>query len=178
MNRRELLLTTLAGLPAVARAAKLPRPAPALSFISHTGQKIDLAAYKGKVVVLEWLLTTCPHCQESSTLMSKLQSEYGGKGFQALGVAIDEGAGLRLPDYIKNYAKNFPVGVLHHNVASDFLQIPIMSRMLMPQIVLIDRSGVIQEQYAGDASWHKDAEKNIRAFVAKHSAAAPARRKK
>ena len=37
---------------------------------------------------------TCPHCQAASKLMTKLQEEYGPRGFQAIDVAInglDEG---------------------------------------------------------------------------------------
>lgn len=179
MNRRTLLAAPLAGLIQRALAAQLPRPAPPLKFISHLGQQIDLASYKGKVVLLEWLMTTCPHCQESSLLLSKLQTEYAAKGVQVLGVAIDAGAGQKLPDYVRRFATTFPVGVLPHTVATDFLQASIMAPLMMPQMVIIDRQGVIREQYAGDDKWHLQAEKNLRTSIAKYaaqSAVAPAKR--
>ena len=170
MNRRNLIFAGLAGLSTRAFGAVLPRPAPPLKFISHRGEQIDLANYKGKVVLLEWLLTTCPHCQTSSTLLSKLQKEFGAKGVQALGIAIDDYAGPKLPDYVNRYAKGFPVGALPHRVATGFLQASIMQPLMMPQMVIIDKQGMIREQYAGDNAWHFKAEANLRASIAKYLA--------
>lgn len=170
MNRRNLLFAGIAGLSTRAFGAEVPRPAPPLKFISHTGQQIELAAYKGKVVLLEWLLTTCPHCQESSTLLSKLQREFGAKGVQALGIAIDDNAGPKLPEYVGKYAMGFPVGALPHRIATSFLQASIMQPLMMPQLVVIDRQGMIREQHAGNDPWHNNAEKNLRASLAKYLA--------
>ena len=150
--------------------AQIPRPAMPLKFISHVGQQIDLALYKGKVVLLEWLLTTCPHCQDSSRILSKLQTEYAAKGLQVLGVAIDEGAGLRLPEYVLKYATTFPVGVLPHTVATGFLQASVMEPLMMPQLVVIDRQGIIREQHGGNDPWHQNADKNLRASLPKYFA--------
>lgn len=170
MNRRNLLFAGLAGLSTRAFGAEIPRPAPPLKFISHRGEQIDLANYKGKVVLLEWLLTTCPHCQTSSTLLSKLQKEFGAKGVQALGIAIDDNAGPKLPDYVSKYATGFPVGALPHRLATSFLQASIMQPLMMPQLVIIDRMGMIREQYGGNDPWHTNMEKNLRASVAKYLA--------
>jgi len=178
VNRRNLLFAGLAGLSTRAFGAQIPRPAPALKFISHSGQQIDLANYKGKVVLLEWLLTTCPHCQESSRILSKLQTEYAARGVQALGIAIDESAGFKLPDYVRNYARTFPVGALPHRLATGFLQASVMEPLMMPQMVIIDRLGMIREQYGGSDPWHQNAEKNLRAAITKYLAQAGAAPKK
>lgn len=178
MNRRNLLFAGLASLSTRAFGAQIPRPAPALKFISHTGQQIDLASYKGKVVLLEWLLTTCPHCQTTSRILSKLQAEYAARGVQVLGVAIDENAGAKLADYVRGYVSGFPVGALPHRVATGFLQASVMEPMMMPQMVIIDRMGMIREQYGGNDPWHQNAEKNLRAALAKYLAAGGAAAKK
>lgn len=170
MNRRNLLFAGFAGLTARAFGAQLPRQAPPLKFISHRGEQIDLANYKGKVVLLEWLLTTCPHCQTSSTLLSKLQREFGAKGVQALGIAIDDNPGPKLPEYTSKFATGFPVGALPHRIATSFLQASIMQPLMMPQIVIIDRMGMIREQYGGNDPWHNGAEKNLRASIARYLA--------
>src|SRR5580658_9411893 len=75
---------------AVFAASPVPRPAPPLNFVDSTGKYISLANYKGKVVVVQFLLTTCPHCQRFSQLLDRLQAEYGPKGFQAIGAAVNE----------------------------------------------------------------------------------------
>lgn len=178
MNRRNLLFAGLAGLSTKAFGAQIPRAAPALKFISHTGQQIDLASYKGKVVLLEWLLTTCPHCQTTSRILSKIQAEYAAQGVQVLGVAIDENAGAKLADYVRSYVSGFPVGALPHRIATNFLQASVMEPLMMPQMVIIDRMGMIREQYGGSDPWHQNAEKNLRAALPKYLPASGATPKK
>jgi cytochrome oxidase Cu insertion factor (SCO1/SenC/PrrC family) len=67
--------------------AEIPRQAPEYAFTLPGGKQDLLSNYKGKVIALEFLFTTCPHCQTSARTLSKLQGEFGAKGFQALGVA-------------------------------------------------------------------------------------------
>lgn len=168
MTRRELL-TAIAATGAVlpAAAQQVPRPAPEIEFTSHTGQQIKLSSLKGKVVAVEVLLTTCPGCQRSAGALSRLQKELGPKGFQVLGLAIDQNAGARLPEFTQRYATSFPVGVYPQEKAFGFLQHSIMSRVLMPQVAFVDRNGQIREQHGGDAAFFKEEEKNMRAVIVK-----------
>src|SRR5262249_48230061 len=46
----------------LAAAAPVPRPAPAFTFAEPAGKQTPLASLQGKVVVIEFLLTRCPHC--------------------------------------------------------------------------------------------------------------------
>ncbi len=145
--------------------ADLPRSAPPMTFKMPAGGVIDLAHYRGKVVALEFLITTCPHCQKCSQILQKMQDEYGPKGFQALGVATNEMSHMLVPDYVKNFALRFPVGFAPREQAHEFLQIPTMLNMYVPQLVFIDRNGMIQSQFAGGTDFFKEEEKNIRAKV-------------
>src|SRR3954453_9032795 len=65
------------------------RKAPELPFnLPQEGQKL-FSSYLGKVVSLEFILTTCDPCQAASILMTKLQEEYGPQGFHVMSVAIN-----------------------------------------------------------------------------------------
>ena len=149
----------------VLQGADLPRPAPAMTFKMPSGGVIDLAQYKGKVVALEFLITTCPHCQKCSQVLQKMQDEYGPKGFQALGVATNEMAQMLVPDYVKNFALRFPVGFAPREQAHEFLQHPLMLIMYVPQLVFIDRKGTIQAQYAGGSDFFKEEESSVRGKI-------------
>jgi peroxiredoxin len=166
---RKLRLALLGLCAAVAApCADLPRPAPALEFISHEGARINLAGYRGKVVIVEFLLTYCSTCQESARTLSKLQSEYGPKGFQALGVATNDNAALGMREFLQKGAVNFPVGIRKHDYAVEFLQWPAVVRMTMPQIAIIDRRGQIREQHNPmEYAWWGQKEKNLRALIEK-----------
>ncbi len=144
-------------------AADLPRQAPDFKFKMPNGQEASLGQYKGKVVALEFLLTTCPHCQQTSMLMERLQKEYGPRGFQALGVAINDPSGALVRQYIQQYRLTYPVGFsTNRDAVVGFLQHPVMMSLMMPQLVFIDRNGNIQAQYAGTDDFFKNEEKNVR----------------
>ncbi len=145
---RSLALTTaLLTLGATAfAAAPIPRPAAPLDIVDSTGKHFVLSNYKGKVVVVQFLLTTCPHCQAFSQLLDKLQAEYGPKGFQAVGAAVNEATPEMAKDYHDHYAQAFPVGPLNHDVVYTFMGMSIMERPGFPQIAVIDRKGQVREQ--------------------------------
>src|SRR5688500_1177909 len=130
-------------------AADIPRPVPATTFRTPNGGVIDLAQYKGKVVALEFLITTCPHCQKCSVVMQKLYKELGPKGFQPVGIATNEMAHMLVPDYVKKFALTFPVGFTEYKTAVDWLQHPPMLTMYMPQVVMIDKKGIIRMHHPG-----------------------------
>jgi cytochrome oxidase Cu insertion factor (SCO1/SenC/PrrC family) len=128
-------------------AAPVPRPAAALTFSEPSGKTTMVASLKGKVVVIQFLLTTCPHCQNFSRVLTKLTNEFGPK-IQAVGVAFDQEDAKRVPDYIKTVGTNFLVGSVTDKAAQGFMGISVMDypRMLVPQVVVIDKKGVIRSQ--------------------------------
>lgn len=146
-------------------AAEVPRPAMELIVDLPNGTKLPLSKYRGKVVAVEVLLTGCSHCQHASRTMSKLQAEYGSKGFQAIGGAINDDAAKELAGFIKQNSVNYPVGILDREKAYLFLQQSVMMSMPMPQLVFIDRKGIIRAQYGGTSPFFQDEERNMRAQI-------------
>ena len=66
---------------AAANAAEIGKEAPAFTATNVKNEKVSLADYKGKVVVLEWVNFGCPFVVKhySSKNMQKLQSDYTSK---------------------------------------------------------------------------------------------------
>ena len=85
MIRRLFFVAALCALAAFATET-LPRKAPEFVIKLPNGPQKLLSQYRGKVVVLEFLITTCPHCKDTSRLMSKLQTEYGPRGLVCVGI--------------------------------------------------------------------------------------------
>jgi thiol-disulfide isomerase/thioredoxin len=147
-----LLVVTLGitlGRPAQA-AAPVPRPSKEFTVVTPQGQQILFSSLKGKVAVVQFLFTWCPHCQAFSKVLTQLNTEYSARGFQALGVAFDDDDGkLPLKDKVVAYTKEnagFPVGVSNRSTVLSYLGISELERIGVPQIVVIDRKGVIREQ--------------------------------
>lgn len=129
------------------------RPAPDLTFKLPGGEQKKLADYRGKVVALEFILTTCSHCQAASRVLSKLSDELGPKGFQAIAVAINTSDEAAIKQFVATQQATFPVGWINFGPiganAQAMMQYMGMSpndRPLMPQQLLIDRAGNVRYQ--------------------------------
>lgn len=164
MEKHILLAIALASGVVAASAAQIPRPAPELTINGSSGQTFQLSQFKGKVVVVEILSTTCSHCQNSARVLSKVNAELGAKGFQPVGMAINDNPNVG--EFIRSFGVNFPVGVGKRDDAFAFLQHSVMSSFYFPQMVFIDRKGMIRAQYGGnDAFVQNNEEANVRNMV-------------
>jgi len=141
-------------------AAGAVRKAPELAFtVPGEGQKL-LSAYRGKVIALEFIATTCPHCQAASHVMTQYQQELGVRGFQAIDIAINaldtspdpNSANSIVSNFIRDYQVGFPVGWVTRDQFMAFMGFSVLDRVVVPQLVLIDRKGMIHyETPAGDS---------------------------
>jgi thiol-disulfide isomerase/thioredoxin len=166
--RSLLVCSTLGVLGAIAfAAAPIPRPAPQLEIVDSAGKHL-LAGYKGKVVVVQFLLTTCQHCQAYSQLLNKIQAEYGPRGFQALGAA-HEATPETARDYGAQFAPGFPVGPLAREPLLSFMGLSVVDRFGFPQIAVIDRKGQVREQTSSDMNERQPLqdEAHLRAVIEK-----------
>ncbi len=150
------LLTTLAAFTALGvgalAAPQVPRQAKELEIDQPNGKHLLLSSFRGKVVVVQFLFTTCPHCQAYSQELTRLQGEYGPRGFQALGGAFNEADNNMVTNYVNQYHVGFPVGVMQRETVTNFMGFSLMDRLVVPQIALIDRKGVIREESEANPS--------------------------
>lgn len=147
----------LLGTSLFAAEGEAIRKAPELAFnIPGQGQKL-LSQYRGKVVALEFIFTTCPHCQAASKLMTKFQEEYGPRGLQVIDIAVNPNADLMVENFVKDFHVNFPVGWTPSTEMLSFMGFPVAARYVVPQLVLIDRNGYIHYQTPAteDENWDK-----------------------
>jgi peroxiredoxin len=135
---------------AAAAAQQVPRPAPDWTIGTTGGQSIALSQYKGKAVLLAFILTTCPHCRTTVGYLAKDQQVYGPRGFQVLASAIDQGVPGVLPAFLKEFQPPFPVGYnTDGNAMLKFLGYDRNHLPYMPILLFIDRQRTIREQHEG-----------------------------
>ena len=148
------IIPTMAMAVCVFGAPPVPRPAADFAIPMPDGSKKLLSGYKGKVVCLEFVSTDCPHCQHASQVMSKLYSEYGAKGFQPLAVAFNDGAKDAVAGFVASNHVNYPVGYSERDPVLKYLQVSLLERLMVPQMLWIDRKGVVRAQtpQGGDES--------------------------
>jgi thiol-disulfide isomerase/thioredoxin len=158
-------LTASGLLSAAAFGATLPRQAPEFTVQLPNKSPVHLSGYRGKVVLVEFLFTTCPHCQSASQMMSRLQTEYGPKGFQAVGVAFNEMANMLVPDFVRDFKVNYPVGFSPREPIVSFLQADPNQSLHVPQLVFIDKKGVIRHQSLQQNDSVTHTESNVRRMI-------------
>jgi peroxiredoxin len=121
----------------------VPRPAPEFDIVAPTGQATRLSSYRGRVVLLAFISTQCVHCQRASVVFEQLAQEFGGR-LQVAEVAFNEGADAA--GFQKRFGLTFPIGESSSDLARSFLGIAAGARLGTPQVVAIDRAGVIRAQ--------------------------------
>jgi len=125
----------------------VPRKSPDFTVVEVSGKQTPLSSLKGKVVMIEFLLTNCPHCQRVSQTINRLHKELGPRGFHPMGVAFNTDVSERMvTDYVQRFAVTYPVGYSSPQAVDTYLGRSAMERLMVPQIVVIDRQGVIRAQ--------------------------------
>jgi hypothetical protein len=79
----------------------------------------------------------------------------GSRGFQPIEVAFNpEATASSVSAFVQQFGVNFPVGYAKSDSVLSYLGISIMERWVYPEVVVIDRKGVIRAQSPaqGDAN--------------------------
>jgi len=150
------------GLGLNAFAAKIPRKAGKVTITMNNGEQLVLSSFAGKVVAIEFLLTTCSHCQRCASVLQRMYEEFGSKGFQPLGAAINDDALKLVPGFIGKLGLKYPVGATPRIKAYEFLGANVFEPVQTPQLVFTDRNGVVRAQYGGESDFFKNEEVNMR----------------
>jgi peroxiredoxin len=161
------LLALFLAVGAPIAAQQIPRKAGDFAVQVPQGTPISLADYKGKPVLLAFILTTCPHCQHAVDLLSKLQPEYAPRGLLILASAIDQDASEAVPRFIGNMHPPFPVGFDDPVAALTYAGYALTRLPHMPILLFIDRHGMVREQHDGaDPVYFGDTEEqNLRKSI-------------
>jgi peroxiredoxin len=140
------MAATLALAVEPAQSLPIVRPSPEFKIRFLDGSQVNLSSFRGKVVALLFVFTTCPHCQHASEVFTKLAAEYGSRGFQPIDVAFNSMANLYVRDFVKDHGVSYPVGFDTPENVLGYLGYSVMDRYVVPQIVWIDRKGNIRAQ--------------------------------
>jgi peroxiredoxin len=68
----------------------IDQPAPEIEAADISGGTVSLSSLQGKVVLVDFWATNCPPCLEEMPNIKQLYAEYHDKGFEVIGVSLDE----------------------------------------------------------------------------------------
>lgn len=147
-----ILISALTAGAQLAPPPAVPRKSPDF-FISNpsdpSGKAALLSSLKGKVVVLAFLFVQSDHCLKVARTLDKLNSELRSRGFQASVIVFDppkvrpSNGGLIQP-WVNYFKLTLPVGFATKDQVDTYLGRTGNELLAIPQIVVIDRAGMIR----------------------------------
>lgn len=128
----------------------VPRKSPEFTILEPSGKETPLSSFKGKVIVIEFLFLRSAHCLRVAQALSRLYNELGPRGFQPIGIVFGPNANNQMVTYFVADSKlAYPVGFATPDRVDSYLARGPEEILNIPQIVVIDRSGVIRAQSGG-----------------------------
>ena len=142
---RKLLIPLTCAL-ALAAADQLRR-APGFALPDSQMQVVDLADYRGKVVLLEFMQTTCPHCADFSTVLQEVEQKYAGRVQILAVVKAPEDTAVTVKQFAEKHKIDYPILFDAGQMAYSYLRAP---KLVFPHIYLIDGNGYIHHDWIYD----------------------------
>jgi peroxiredoxin len=167
MRFASITLAAALSVSAFASSAVTGQRAPELTITEPSGAQTLLSSYRGKAVIVAFIKTTCPHCQQFCLMLSRLQKEYGPQGLQVLGVAsFDTNSPQDVRNFVKQLNLNFPVGCSFGAQSFySYFGYSETDRVLVPQAIAVGRNGVLRQRSpVGGAEEFQD-ETKLRALI-------------
>jgi thiol-disulfide isomerase/thioredoxin len=129
-------------------AASCPVDAPAakdFTLKDVNNKDVRLSSYKGKVVLLDFWATWCGPCKVEIPWFLEFQQKYGAKGFQVIGVSVDDTV-AKLKPYMSSMKMTYPVllGLGHDDMIDAYGPMPAL-----PTTIMISRDGKICGRHIG-----------------------------
>jgi len=151
VKRALLVAVTLFGLLTAAPVALCEerKPAPPLVFQDENGARVDLEAFRGKVVLINFWATWCVPCRDEMPTLSKLQERLGARGLAVAPIAID----FRGISAVEDFYRAYGIANLPKYVDDDRGAAKSSGFMGIPGSIVLDRQGREVFRVEGPLDW-------------------------
>jgi peroxiredoxin len=146
------------------------KPAPDFELKDGSGAAVKLADYRGKVVLLNFWATWCGPCKIEIPWFMEFQQQYKDKGFEVLGVAMDDDGWTAVKPYVSEHKMNYRVVLGTDSVATAYGGIDSL-----PTTFVIDQQGRITASHIGLVN-KDEYVKEIQQLLESHSSSRPVHR--
>ena len=148
-----IIILLIVTVVALALPSPVPRKSPEFTIYEPSGKTTLLSSFKGKVVIMEFLFIRSPKCLELAQTLNKLNQEMGPRGLQAVAIAFpapgSDANGPLVTNMVNYFKLTYPVGYTNPGNVDKFLGRARNDILQIPQVVVIDRAGMIRAQSGG-----------------------------
>ena len=123
------------------------RRAPGFALPDAKSQYHDLADYRGKVLLLDFMQTGCASCQTLAQTLEKIKSTYGDK-VAVLSVVVPPDNQSTVAAFLSKYKLTSPIVFDCGQMTASYMKItPQNPQMHFPHLFLIDAKGMIRNDF-------------------------------
>ena len=144
---RAFLSVLLSAVSLFAAGELSNRRAPGFSLPDFNLKQYDTQDYRGKVLIVEIMQTTCPHCAAFSAVLEEAVAKYGGR-VAVLSITLPPDKVDDVKRYIAAHKITVPILFDCGQAAASYLRAgPQRSDISVPHVFLIDPQGMIRNDY-------------------------------
>ena len=123
------------------------RRAPGFSLPDMNFKQFDPVDFRGKILVVELMQTTCPHCAKFSEILEEAAGKYRDK-VAILSVVNPPDTIGNVKKYIAEKKISYPILFDCGQMAASYLKVgPQNPEFKIPHVFLIDAQGMIRNDY-------------------------------
>lgn len=124
------------------------RRAPGFSLMDVNYNQHDLADYRGKVVLVEFMRTDCPVCQGFTAIIEKIRAKFGDRIEVLTIVNTPPDSQPAVLNFINTYKVKNPILFDCGQVAASYLKLtPQNPQVALPHFFVVDQHGTIRSNY-------------------------------
>ncbi len=142
MNKLVRIVASLLMLAVLAPSSGLAAKAEGFT-LQGRGAPVDLSAYRGRVVYLDFWASWCTPCRKSFPWMNAMQKQYGKYGLEVVAVNLDENRGLA-EQFLRQTPAEFTVAFDPTGRTAEHYRVQVM-----PSSYLINRDGELVAEHKG-----------------------------
>ena len=135
------------------------QPAPAWSLVNLEGKPVTSESLKGKVVIVDFWATWCGPCRASIPHLVALQNTYKAKGFEVVGVSLDQQGPAVVEAFVNKYEIPYTIVMGNQKVVDSFGGV-----RGIPTAFIISQDGKIYRKIVGLVA-KEQYEKDVKALL-------------
>jgi peroxiredoxin len=122
----------------------IEEPAPDFAVEDAYGQTFRLSDHRGEVVILEFMFTTCPSCQQQTEVFKDVRASYSADELTIISITVRE---ADINSVLQEYSETHGADWIFARDSANLVEAYDVGSV--PHMFFIDRSGRVASSYVG-----------------------------